>query len=79
MLFTFLNFSYYGQGLLLPDLVELYLWLHHALAHLITLERAASISIGRVFQLAAKGHSKEMGEHLTSLYERVKGIIAPFK
>lgn len=59
----------------MPDLIEMYLWLHHALAHLITYERAINISIGQVFELAAEGHSREMGKHLTSLYDRVKGIV----
>ena len=59
-------------GDLLPDLVELYRWLHMNIAHLITYERASSLAIGHVIQLVERNSSKEMGEYLRKLYERVK-------
>ena len=59
-------------GLLVPDLIELYQWLHMNIAHLITYDQAASITIGRVIQLAERNSSKEMKEHLRNLYESVK-------
>lgn len=61
------------QGLLLPDLVEFYQWLHTALAHIVTYERATTLPIGRVVHLAAVRYPREMGDHLVALYERLKG------
>ena len=61
------------QGLLLPDLVEFYQWLHTALAHTVTYERATTLPIGRVINLAAMRYPREMGDHLVALYERLKG------
>ena len=97
-------------GLLLPDLVEFYWWLHTAhgepaqllcqlyysyynstwrnwlakmciflpnmhikLAHLMTYEQATTLPIGRVVELVVQRYSKEEGEHLQALYNRVKG------
>ena len=61
------------QGLLLPDLVEFYQWLHTALAHIVTYEQATTLPIGRVVNLAAKHYPRKMGDHLVALYERLKG------
>ena len=41
-------------------------------AHCITFEKAASLPIGRVVDLAAKRYSKDMCEHIHELYEHVK-------
>ena len=41
--------------------------------HLVTKERAASLPIGRVVELAVQRYSKKEGEHLKALYSRVKG------
>ena len=51
-------------------LVTLLLFLYAA--HLITFEKAASIPIGRVIELAERRYSKVMGDHLHKLYECVK-------
>ena len=59
-------------GLLLPDIVELYQWLHTNLSHLITLERASSLTIGRVIDLARLNYSRDYAKHISDLYERVK-------
>ena len=45
----------------------------HPLAHLVTYERATTLPIGRVVELAAQKYGKEMRDHLTALYSRVKG------
>ena len=104
-------------GLLLPDLVEFYQWLHtalgeptyvllvsqvnsfcipvycvhvrnnlltqiyvvlksissHILAYLVTKERATTLPIGHVVKLAVQRYNKDEGEHLQTLYSRVKG------
>ena len=59
-------------GALLPDLVELYQWLHTHYAHLLTPEQACSITIGQVVRLAEQNLSKELGKRIRSLYDRVK-------
>lgn len=41
-------------------------------AHRITFEKAASLPIGRVIDLATKRCSKDMGDYLHELYEHVK-------
>ena len=60
-----------GEGLL-PDLVELYQWLHKDIAHLLTHEEASSITIGQVVNFAKRNLNKEDGEHIWNLYQRVK-------
>ena len=57
---------------MLPDLVELYQWLHTNIAHLITYDHASSVSIGHVIRLAVRNSSKEFGQHLWELYKRVE-------
>lgn len=42
------------------------------LAHLVTKERATTLPIGRVVELAVRRYSKEEGKHLRALYNRVK-------
>lgn len=59
-------------GILLPDLVEFYQWLHTNIAHLITYDRASTLTIGHVVTLAVQNSSKEFGQHLCALYKRVK-------
>ena len=59
-------------GALLPDLIALYQWFNTNLAHLLTHERASSITIGHVISLAAKKHGKGCSEHIDDLYKRVK-------
>ena len=56
-------------GALLPDLVELYKWLHTNLAHTVTREQAYSITIGRIIALAEKRMDKK---YIRNLYDRVK-------
>ena len=59
-------------GAILPDLVELYQWLHTHYIHLLTPKQARSITIGQVIKLAEKNLSKEFGKKIRSLYDRVK-------
>ena len=42
------------------------------IAHLITYERASSVTIGYIVRQAAKNASKEYGQHILDLYEKVK-------
>ena len=57
---------------LLPDLVEMYQWLHKDIAHLLTYEEASSITIGQVVSFARKKLNKQDGEHIWNLYQKVK-------
>lgn len=59
-------------GALLPDLIEFYTWLHKNLAHLLTIKKASTITIGRVVSLVEKKKGKELGKHIRDLYNRVK-------
>ena len=59
-------------GMLLPDLVEFYQWLHTNLSHLITYEQASKLTIGHVIKLAKQNSSKDYGSHLWDLYKRVE-------
>ena len=59
-------------GVLLPDLVELYTWLHKNLAHMLTFERASTITVGKVISLIEKKKGRDLGKYMRSLYERVK-------
>ena len=45
----------------------------HTLAHQVTKEHARTLPIGRVVELAVQRYSKEEGQHLQALYNRVKG------
>ena len=57
-------------GRLLPDLIQLYQWLHTHLSHLVTRDRAYNkLNIGRVIHLA----SQRVDPTLKDLYNRVKG------
>ena len=44
-----------------------------ALAHMVTYDRATSLPIGRVVDMAVRRYSREMGEYIRTLYNRVKG------
>ena len=59
-------------GALLPNLVELYQWLHTHYIHLLTSEQACSITIGQVIKLAEQNLSSQLGKHIRSLYDSVK-------
>lgn len=59
-------------GVLLPDLVEFYQWIHTHLQHIVTYERAKSITIGEVIELSTTRYSSEECSYLKSLFERVK-------
>ena len=59
-------------AVLLPDLVELYQWLHTSIAFLITNEYASTVTIGQVIQQAKKNISKQDGQYLWKLYKRVE-------
>lgn len=63
--------QFYIGGILLPDLVELYQWLHMNYAHMLTYERASSITIGKMINLAEKNLSRDLGNHVRKLYDRV--------
>ena len=47
----------------------------HSLAHLVTNERAATLPIGRVVELAVRRCNKERGDHLKALYKKVEGEV----
>lgn len=55
---------------LLPDLLEFYIWLHKNLAHLLTFERASTITIGQLLTIVERKKGKE-GKHIIELYKRV--------
>ena len=59
-------------AILLPHLIEFYQWLHTHIAHLITYERASSVTIGYIVRQAVKNSNKEYGQHILELYEQVK-------
>jgi hypothetical protein len=59
-------------GLLLPDLVEFYLWLHQQLSHLITMEQAVCLTIGDVVERITNRYSKSYSEYIQRLFVRVQ-------
>ena len=58
----------YWGGVLLPDLIKFYQWLHTSLAYSLTHEVAASTEVGGVIERAEKEHD----DHIRKLYDRVK-------
>lgn len=64
-------------GELLPDLVELYQWLHTDLAHIVSYEMACKVKIKSVIDRAVRKYSPDMGEHLRQLFAKVKGEKKP--
>jgi len=58
-------------GVLLPDLVEFYQWIHTHLSHLVTYERAQEITIGDVIALSAQRYPPKVHAHLASLFQNV--------
>ena len=60
-------------GELLPDLVELYQWLHTDLAHVVSYETACKVKIKSVIDRAVRRYSPDMGLHLQQLFAKVKG------
>ena len=60
-------------GELLPDLVELYQWLHTDLAHLVSYNKACTVTIRKVINRAMRKYSRDRGQHLEQLFLRVKG------
>ena len=60
-----------AAGSLLPDLLELYHWIHNELAYLITYEDARSHTIKEVIE---RENEKYGGLELIQLYERVRGM-----
>ncbi|XP_065828093.1 uncharacterized protein [Oscarella lobularis] len=59
-------------GLLLPDLIEFYQWLHGELSHLVTYEEAMKLKIGHVVKRLTGRYSKKYAEYVRRLFERVK-------
>ena len=57
---------------LLPDLVEMYLWLDMHLAHLLPYEAARKMTLKEVITKASKRFSSEAG-HIHELFERLTG------
>ena len=45
----------------------------HTSAHLVTVEKATTLPIGHVVNLAVQRYSKVEGDHLQALYNRIKG------
>ena len=62
-------------GLLLPDLVELYQWIHQELSHVVTRSDAETIPLSRAVQVLAKSYSPEEGERLHNLYKKLRGTF----
>ena len=60
-------------GELLPDLVELYQWLHTNLAHVVSYEMACKVKIKSVIDRAVRKYTPEEGDHLLKLFDKVKG------
>ena len=59
---------------LLPDLVEMYLWLDTHLAHLLPYEDDLKLTLGDIITKACKRYPSEAG-HIRQLYERLTGRI----
>eukprot|EP00118_Oscarella_pearsei_P023946 m.294339 g.294339 ORF g.294339 m.294339 type:complete len:5643 (+) comp40744_c0_seq7:98-17026(+) len=59
-------------GLLLPDLIEFYQWLHGELSHLITFDQAFKLTIGHVVSKLTDRYSKKYATYVQRLYARVK-------
>ena len=57
---------------LLPDLVEFYTWIHTNLSHVLTMDRASTVSISQIIEQAENKMSRESGRHLRDLYVRVQ-------
>ena len=51
----------------------------HTLAHQVTKERAKTVTIGHVVELAVRRYSNEEGQHLQALYNKVKGEFSTQK
>ena len=62
-------------GLLLPDLIEFYQWLHGELSHLVTQEEARKLKIGHVVKRLTGRYSREYAQYVRRLFERVKGTV----
>lgn len=60
-------------GLLLPDLVEFYVWLHQQLSHLMTMNQALELSVGDVVERLANRYSKGYADYIRRLFSRVQG------
>lgn len=60
-------------GLLLPDLVEFYVWLHQQLSHLVTMKQACELSIGDVVERLANRYSRNYAAYIQRLFARVQG------
>ena len=61
-----------AAGSLLPDLLELYHWIHNELAYLVTYEDARRLTIQEVIE---RENEKYGGCELIQLYERVRGNV----
>ena len=61
-------------GLLLPDLVEFYVWLHQHLSHLVTKQQALELSVGDVVKRLTKRYSKDYAAYIRRLFARVQGL-----
>ena len=62
-------------GDLLPDLVELYQWLHVTLAHVVSYDKACKVTIKSVIDRAIRKYPLDMGERLSQLFTKVKGRL----
>ena len=56
---------------MLPDLVELYCWLHINLSYILTRVEATELTIEQIINLAKANLSKESGGKIYDLYNRV--------
>eukprot|EP00117_Sycon_ciliatum_P002930 scpid215/ scgid3933/ E3 ubiquitin-protein ligase RNF213 len=60
-------------GMLLPDLVEFYTWIHSMLAFSVTFEQATTVTVGQVLERLSQRYSKSAAQHINQLFERLSG------
>ncbi|XP_065838460.1 uncharacterized protein [Oscarella lobularis] len=59
-------------GLLLPQLIEFYMWLTEDVCHLLTIEQASSKPIAELVTKIADSYAEEKAEHIKKLFENVR-------
>ena len=65
-------------GLLLPQLIEFYMWLTEDVCHLLTIEQASSKPIAELVTKIADSYAEEKAEHIKKLFENVRGKTLRF-
>ena len=64
--------------LMLPDLVELYIWLHSTFKFIISAQQATSLTLGEVMneKVLSQRFDRTHSNHILSLYERAKNSLS---